>query len=85
MRSGAEGYLSNGSSPDLALRALSFVLKGGTYFPRSAVAHLPFPDEPSLKGKAEVHAEVLCHTRSSAPNRCQPRPQNYCHLPSCLN
>ena len=61
MRSGAEGYLSNGSSPDLALRALSFVLKGGTYFPRSAVAHLPFPDEPSLKGKAEVHAEVPLH------------------------
>ena len=56
MRSGAEGYLSNGSSPDLALRALSFVLKGGTYFPRCAVAHPPFPDEPSLK--AERHSEV---------------------------
>jgi DNA-binding NarL/FixJ family response regulator len=61
MRSGAEGYLSNSSSPDLALRALSFVLKGGTYFPRSAVAHPPFPDEPSLKEKAEVHAEIPSH------------------------
>jgi DNA-binding NarL/FixJ family response regulator len=38
MKSGAEGYLSNQSPPELALRALSFVLDGGTYFPRSVVA-----------------------------------------------
>lgn len=61
MRSGAEGYLSNGFSPDLVLRALSFVLNGGTYFPRSAIAHLPFPNEPSLKGKAEVQSEVTSY------------------------
>jgi hypothetical protein len=35
--------------PVLVLRALSFVSHGGTYFPRSAVAHWPFPDATSLK------------------------------------
>lgn len=54
MQSGAEGYLSNHSAPDLVLRALSFVLQGGTYFPRSAVAHAPFPDEGPLKAASEA-------------------------------
>ena len=49
MQSGAEGYLSNHSAPDLVLRALSFVLQGGTYFPRSAIAQWPFPSETPLK------------------------------------
>ena len=56
MQSGAEGYLSNHSAPDLALRALSFVLQGGTYFPRSAVAHGPFPDEGPVRTTSESHA-----------------------------
>lgn len=56
MQSGAEGYISNHSAPDLTLRALSFVLHGGTYFPRSAVAHGPFPDEGPMKPAAELHA-----------------------------
>ncbi|WP_291868777.1 response regulator transcription factor [Bradyrhizobium sp.] len=30
---GARGYFSNSMDPDLALQALSFVLKGGTYYP----------------------------------------------------
>ena len=55
MRSGAEGYLSNHSAPDLVLRALTFVLKGGTYVPRSAVAHATFPEEQPLKGDREAH------------------------------
>jgi DNA-binding NarL/FixJ family response regulator len=37
IRSGAQGYLSNSMSPDLALQALSFVLHGGTYFPPTAI------------------------------------------------
>ncbi|MDE2378249.1 response regulator transcription factor [Bradyrhizobium sp.] len=49
MQSGAEGYLSANSSPDLALRVLSFVLDGGTYFPRSAIACGPFPEESRMK------------------------------------
>jgi len=52
---GAEGYVSNHSAPDLVLRALSFVLKGGTYVPRSAVAHASFPDEEPLNGDHEAH------------------------------
>jgi DNA-binding NarL/FixJ family response regulator len=39
---GAAGYISNLLPPDLALRALSLVLHGGNYFPRSAVdRHFP--------------------------------------------
>jgi len=53
-------------------------LKGGTYFPRSVVAHLPFPDEPSLKGKAEVHAEVLSHEVLGT----EPMPAATAELPS---
>ena len=37
MRSGAQGYFSNSMPPDLALQALSFVLRGGTYFPPRAI------------------------------------------------
>jgi DNA-binding NarL/FixJ family response regulator len=59
MQSGAEGYLSNHSAPDLVLRALSFVLKGGTYVPRSAVAHAPFPGERPLKGDHETHGALI--------------------------
>lgn len=48
MKSGADGYLSNQSPPELALRALTFVLEGGTYFPRSVVAPDSFPDTSPL-------------------------------------
>lgn len=54
MQSGAEGYLSNQSSPGLVLRALSFVLEGGTYFPRSVVTLGPFPDEAPLRASLEM-------------------------------
>ena len=37
IRSGAQGYFSNSMPPDLALQALSFVLRGGTYFPPTAI------------------------------------------------
>jgi DNA-binding NarL/FixJ family response regulator len=59
MRSGAEGYLSNHSAPDLVLRALTFVLEGGTYVPRSAVAHATFPEEQPLKGDREAHGACI--------------------------
>ncbi len=59
MQSGAEGYLSNRSAPNLVLRALSFVLQGGTYFPRSALAYAPFPDEEGLRTSSESHAAVI--------------------------
>jgi hypothetical protein len=42
--------------PVLVLRALSFVSHGGTYFPRSAVAHWPFPDATSLKACSLVQS-----------------------------
>jgi DNA-binding NarL/FixJ family response regulator len=64
MQSGAEGYLSNHSAPDLALRALSFVLQGGTYFPRSAVTHAPFPDEGPVKTPSEGHITAVATSAS---------------------
>jgi DNA-binding NarL/FixJ family response regulator len=36
IRCGAQGYFSNAMPPELALQALSFVLRGGTYFPPTA-------------------------------------------------
>jgi DNA-binding NarL/FixJ family response regulator len=72
MQSGAEGYLSNHSAPDLVLRALSFVLKGGTYVPRSAVAHMPFPDEVALKGDHEVHGALIDEVDEAIGNLSPP-------------
>jgi len=71
LQSGAEGYLSNQSTPDLVLRALSFVLEGGTYFPRSAVTPHPFPGGASLKAvteasRAEPHTAVSAFSASTA-------------------
>ena len=57
---GAEGYVSNHSAPDLVLSALSFVLKGGTYVPRSTVTHACFANEEPLNGDHEAH-DVLIH------------------------
>jgi DNA-binding NarL/FixJ family response regulator len=37
LSAGARGYLGNSMSPDLALQALSFLLRGGTYFPPAAI------------------------------------------------
>ena len=55
VQSGAEGYVSNHSAPDLVLRAFSFVLKGGTYVPRSAVSHGSFRGQEPLNGDHEPH------------------------------
>jgi DNA-binding NarL/FixJ family response regulator len=37
LNAGARGYLGNSMPPDLALQALSFLLRGGTYFPPAAI------------------------------------------------
>jgi DNA-binding NarL/FixJ family response regulator len=37
INAGAQGYLDNSMRPALALLALSFVLRGGTYFPPTAI------------------------------------------------
>lgn len=66
MQSGAEGYLSNQCAPDLVLRALSFVLQGGTYYPRSAVAHAPFPDTAPLAIVPQACTAALA-TNDGAP------------------
>src|SRR5579871_1988410 len=49
MQAGAQAYVSNLLSPDLFFRVLSFVLHGGTYFPRSIVEKGSFPGEPELE------------------------------------
>lgn len=37
MDAGAQGYVNNAMLPDLALRAFSFILRGGAYFPSCAI------------------------------------------------
>ena len=49
MQAGAQAYVSNLLTPDLVFRALSFVLHGGTYFPRSIVDKGSFPSEPEVE------------------------------------
>lgn len=41
MNAGVQGYFSNAMPPDLALKALSFILHGGTYFPPTAITAGP--------------------------------------------
>jgi DNA-binding NarL/FixJ family response regulator len=45
IQTGAVAYLSNRSPPDLALQALSLVLQGGTYYPRTTFSQAPFGDD----------------------------------------
>jgi DNA-binding NarL/FixJ family response regulator len=74
MQAGAEAYVSNVLAPDLVFRALSFVLNGGTYFPRSIVDKGPVASEPELhavNGKEEV-AEVSGATRGGLPGLTVP-------------
>jgi DNA-binding NarL/FixJ family response regulator len=66
MQNGAEGYLSNQSAPDLVLRALSFVLEGGTYFPRSAVALAPFSGGAPLRAVREASSAEFLATGGGA-------------------
>jgi DNA-binding NarL/FixJ family response regulator len=75
MQGGAEGYLSNHSDPALILHTLSFVLQGGTYFPRSAVTHSPFLDEAPLKripetlsAAAQAPAELEARSEKAGTN-----------------
>lgn len=54
MQSGAHGYLSNNSAPELVLQVLSFVLGGGLYFPRSAIRRVPFSKEAMARTTSET-------------------------------
>jgi DNA-binding NarL/FixJ family response regulator len=40
LRAGAQGYIQNGIGPELATRALSLLLRGGSYFPLAALREL---------------------------------------------
>jgi DNA-binding NarL/FixJ family response regulator len=50
LNSGAHGYLSDSMPPELVLRALSFILNGGMYFPPAAIL--------SSQTKTETSAEL---------------------------
>src|SRR5262249_28122803 len=66
MQAGAQAYLSNLLTPDLVFRALSFVLHGGTYFPRSLVDKGSFPGEPEVEAspvRREEASEELAPMR----------------------
>ena len=52
---GFDGFLPSNISPDLALRALTFILKGGSYFPPSAIGGPS--DEPGSSGDPPDNAK----------------------------
>jgi DNA-binding NarL/FixJ family response regulator len=62
---GAQGYLYAGTNPELALQALSFIAKGGSYFPpngparhrRSGKVNLPITEgvNPSSSSVSDAH------------------------------
>jgi DNA-binding NarL/FixJ family response regulator len=54
IQAGAAAYISEHSDPDMALRALSFVLHGGTYFPRSVVDRPSFPSNSVMTATIET-------------------------------
>src|SRR3984957_14479832 len=57
LNAGARGDLGNSMPPDLALQALSFLLRGGTYFPPAAImASLP-GGKPGCRKSEETAAD----------------------------
>lgn len=71
MQIGADAYVSNGLAPDLVFRALSFVLNGGTYFPRSIVeikapSSAPEPDPVPARNE-EVKAPAAVPIAAEPP------------------
>jgi len=54
MQAGAAAYISERSDPNMALRVLSFVMQGGTYFPRSVVNHPSFPSDLTITATTEA-------------------------------
>ncbi len=80
VQSGAEGYVSNHSAPDLVLRAFSFVLKGGTYVPRSAVSHGCFRGQEPLNGDHEPHDALINDVDGSPPSLASAPPLSPCSV-----
>jgi len=73
MRSGAQGYFSNSMPPDLALQAFSFVLRGGTYFPPTAIMAGPaladrFPPESRQRDLFHEHRLPEAEQPDPAPS-----------------
>ena len=66
----ARGFIHSGITPELAYHALSFILKGGTYFPPSAVSPPGTPDRnaPPSRSKSESKSDghgTSAHSRSA--------------------
>ena len=57
LNAGARGYLGNSMPPDLALQALSFLLRGGTYFPPAAIMACRPDGKPAHSGCARSASE----------------------------
>src|SRR5829696_2152464 len=52
---GAQGYLYAGTNPQLALQALSFIFKGGSYFPPNGQARHRRPGKVDPPITKDVH------------------------------
>jgi DNA-binding NarL/FixJ family response regulator len=68
LNAGARGYLGNSMPPDLALQALSFVLRGGTYFPPAAIVASRPDGEPPYSGCRRSASEETAYG-DLEPNR----------------
>lgn len=62
MQAGADGYFSNRVLPSLAFRILTFVLHGGTYFPRSIVHYERFQQDLAGASGGEMQETCLDET-----------------------
>ncbi|WP_246175419.1 LuxR C-terminal-related transcriptional regulator [Bradyrhizobium paxllaeri] len=71
IRSGARGYFSNSMPPDLALQALSFVLRGGTYFPPTVI----------MAGRAGGASSIEFGSPDLAQTVPDPEQQNQASMP----
>lgn len=60
MHAGVAAYISNRSDPEMVLRALSFVLQGGVYFPRCVIelAMKIFSESPRSPESDSAEADV---------------------------
>jgi len=79
MQAGAAAYISERSDPDMVLRVLSFVLHGGTYFPRSVVDRSSFPSDSTITATTEARGAT------SDPSVTEPAHRTFRDIPGLDN
>ena len=79
---GAQGFLYAGTDPHLALQALSFIFKGGSYFPAAVAAKHRRPGQADAATRSRRrHSNGACTRRRAVRTALPPR-QRQTSLPS---